>query len=159
MKKGYFITFEGPDGAGKTTQIELLVDYLKSQCYDVVLTREPGGTELGEKIRQIILESGKPEMSPEAEVLLYAASRAQLIDQVIKPNLSAGNVVISDRFIDSGIAYQGFGRGNLDYVELVNDYLTKDCMPDLTILFKLDPQVAAERVAHKKIVYGNLKVQ
>jgi dTMP kinase len=129
MKKGYFITFEGPDGAGKTTQIDLLSDYFKSQGYDVVLTREPGGTELGEKIRQVIFEPGKQGMAPEAEVLLYAASRAQHIKEVIAPNLLAGNVVISDRFIDSSIAYQGFGRGMLDYVELVNNYITKDFMP------------------------------
>ena len=150
MKKGYFITFEGPDGAGKTTQIDLLSDYFKSQGYDVVLTREPGGTELGEKIRQVIFEPGKQGMAPEAEVLLYAASRAQHIKEVIAPNLLAGNVVISDRFIDSSIAYQGFGRGMLDYVELVNNNITKDFMPDLTFLFKLDPQIAKERVSFKK---------
>lgn len=149
MKKGFFITFEGPDGAGKTTQIELLSDYLKSQCYDVVLAREPGGTELGEKIRQIIFDPGKQGMNVESEVLLYAASRAQHIKEIIIPNLLAGNVVISDRFIDSSIAYQGFGRGMLEYVELVNNYITKDCMPNLTFLFKLDPQIARKRVSFK----------
>lgn len=149
MKKGFFITFEGPDGAGKTTQIELLSDYLKSQCYDVVLAREPGGTELGEKIRQIILDPGKQGMSFETEVLLYAASRAQHIKEVIMPNILAGNVVISDRFFDSSIAYQGFGRGMLEYVELVNNYITKDCTPNLTFLFKLDPQIAMKRVSSK----------
>lgn len=149
MKKGYFITFEGPDGAGKTTQIDLLSDYFKSQGYDVVLAREPGGTELGEKIRQVIFDPGEQGMTPEAEVLLYAASRAQHINEVIAPNLSAGKVVISDRFIDSSVAYQGFGRGMLEYVELVNDYITKDYIPDLTFLFRLDPKIARERVSFK----------
>lgn len=149
MKKGFFITFEGPDGAGKTTQIELLSDYLKSQCYDVVLAREPGGTELGEKIRQIIFDPGKQGMSFETEVLLYAASRAQHIKEVIMPNILAGNVVISDRYFDSSIAYQGFGRGMLEYVELVNNYITKDCTPNLTFLFKLDPETVIKRVTSK----------
>lgn len=150
MSKGFFITFEGPDGSGKTTQIKLLSDYLTSQGYTVILTREPGGTEIGEKIRKIILDVEANQMSYVSEVLLYAASRAQHIKEVIMPNLEAGNIVISDRFVDSSIAYQGFGRGLGEYVEMVNDYFVKDCMPDLTLMFKLDKKVARERVSGKK---------
>lgn len=149
MSKGFFISFEGPDGSGKTTQIKLLSEYLTSQGYTVILTREPGGTEIGERIRQIILDSDRKEYSNETELLLYAASRAQLIDEVIKPNLEAGNIVISDRFVDSSIAYQGFGRDLKDYVEAVNEYFTKDCMPNLTLLFKIDDETAKARAQGK----------
>lgn len=149
MRKGFFITFEGPDGSGKTTQIKLLSDYLTSQGYTVILTREPGGTETGERIREIILDPERKEYCNETELLLYAASRAQLVDEVIKPNLEAGNIVISDRFVDSSIAYQGFGRGLKDYVEMVNDHITKDCMPDMTLLFKIDDEAAKARAQGK----------
>lgn len=149
MSKGFFITFEGPDGSGKTTQIKLLSDYLTSQGYTVIFTREPGGTEAGERIRKIILDPERKEYCNETELLLYAASRAQLIDEVIKPNLEAGNIVISDRFVDSSVAYQGFGRGLKEYVELVNDHLTKNCMPDLTLLFKMDDGEAKKRAQGK----------
>ena len=149
MRKGFFITFEGPDGSGKTTQIKLLSDYLTSQGYTVILTREPGGTETGERIRQIILDPERNEYCNETELLLYAASRAQLVYEVIKPNLEAGNIVISDRYVDSSVAYQGFGRGLKDYVEMVNDQFTKDCMPDMTLLFKIDDEAAKTRAKGK----------
>ena len=111
MKKGIFITMEGPDGSGKTTQIELLKDYLEKAGYDVLITREPGGTVISEAIREIILNKDYTEMSPVTEMLLYASARAQLINEVIGPALDSGKAVISDRFVDSSLVYQGMARG------------------------------------------------
>lgn len=110
MDKGLFITLEGPDGSGKSTQIEYLREYFHGKGIETVLTREPGGTEIGEKLRDIILDKGNCEMCDMTEALLYAASRAQHVNQLIKPALEAGKVVVCDRFIDSSIAYQGYGR-------------------------------------------------
>ena len=106
MKKGLFITLEGGDGAGKTTQINILRDKLINEGYDVLLTREPGGTAISEKIREIILDRDNSEMDPMTEAMLYAAARAQLVNEVIKPALEEGKVIICDRFVDSSIAYQ-----------------------------------------------------
>ena len=111
MKKGYFISFEGMDGSGKSTQIIKIKDYLEKNGFEVVLTREPGGTEIGEKIRKIILDPENSSMTALTEAMLYAASRAQHVEEKIKPEISAGRIVICDRFVDSSIAYQGFGRG------------------------------------------------
>jgi dTMP kinase len=109
-KKGMLITFEGPDGSGKTTQIELLKKYLNEKGYEVVMTREPGGTAISEKIRNIILDNKNSEMCSMCEALLYAASRAQLVHEVIKPSLNEGKMVITDRFVESSLVYQGIGR-------------------------------------------------
>ncbi|MBR0114039.1 MAG: dTMP kinase, partial [Firmicutes bacterium] len=111
MKRGIFISFEGPDGSGKSTQIRLLTEYCKEKGLEAVTVREPGGTAISEKIREIILDKKNSEMSPVAEALLYAASRAQLVEQIIRPALEEGKMVLSDRFMDSSIAYQGYGRG------------------------------------------------
>lgn len=144
--RGYFITFEGPDGAGKSTQIQLLNDYLKAEGWDTVLTREPGGTPIGEKIRSIILDVENREMNPIAEMLLYAAARAQHVSQLIKPALEKGKIVLCDRFVDSSIAYQGFGRElGVDMVEGVNHFALQGIVPDLTILFAIDPEKGLER--------------
>ncbi len=146
MKKGLFISIEGPDGSGKSTQISALKNYFEERGVDVLLTREPGGTPISEKIREIILDKNNKEMDYMTEVLLYAASRAQHVAQVIKPALTAGKIVICDRFIDSSIAYQGYGRGLGDCVRVINEYAVRGCMPDVTFLLKVDPKVGKERI-------------
>ena len=143
---GLLIALEGPDGCGKTTQIELLKDRLEKEGFEVIVTREPGGTKISEKIREILLDNDNNEMGSCCEALLYAASRAQLVAQVIKPNLAEGKVVVCDRFVDSSIAYQGYGRQLGDSVEVINSYAVAGCMPDLTILMKLDPSVGKNRI-------------
>jgi len=134
MKKGYFISFEGGDGAGKSTQINKLKEYCEKQGYDVVLTREPGGTDIGEKIRQIILDPENSKMADMTEAFLYAASRAQHVEEVIKPAIEAGRIVICDRFVDSSIAYQGYGRGLGECVGIINEYAVNTYMPYVTFL-------------------------
>lgn len=151
MKQGYFITFEGGDGAGKSTQIGKLRAYLEAKGYDVVLTREPGGTEIGEKIRQVILDPKHSEMARVTEAMLYAASRAQHVEEVIKPAIKAGQIVICDRFVDSSIAYQGFARGLGDVVSIINQYAIGDCYPDLTFLLKLKPQIGNSRIKGREM--------
>ncbi len=146
MKQGYFITFEGGDGAGKSTQIRKLKDYLEARGFDVILTREPGGTDIGEKIRQIILDPDNKAMSAVAEAMLYAASRAQHVAEVIGPAIDAGKIVICDRFIDSSIAYQGYGRGLGDSVSVINSYAVDKYMPNMTFLLKLKPQTGSRRI-------------
>lgn len=173
MKKGYFITFEGGDGAGKSTQINLLKDSLTAAGYDVVLTREPGGTQISEKIRDLILDPANSEMDDMTEAFLYAAARSQLVKQLIKPALEEGKVVICDRFVDSSIAYQGFGRGLGDAVGVINTYAVDGCMPDMTILLRLDPEKGSRRIAdrehdrieqasddfHKRVYEGYIKLE
>ena len=146
MGKGLFITAEGTDGCGKTTQIKLMKDYLESRGLEVVLAREPGGTAIGEKIRTIILDRGNAEMCALAEMLLYAAARAQLVSEVIKPAIFAGKTVICDRFVDSSYAYQGFGRGiDMDTVANVNMAAVDGMMPDMTFFFDVSPGMALAR--------------
>ena len=145
-EKGLFITVEGPDGAGKSTQIEYIKKYFMEKNLDVVYTREPGGTVISEKIRNIILDKEHVEMDPMTEAMLYAASRAQLVAQVIKPALKAGKIVICDRFVDSSIAYQGFGRGLGDSIEKINHFAVDGCMPNLTLLLLVDSQRGIDRV-------------
>ncbi|MGN0701582.1 MAG: dTMP kinase [Lentihominibacter sp.] len=150
MRKGYFISFEGGDGSGKSTQIQILKELLESRGYDVVLTREPGGTQISEKIRSIILDKDNSEMDDMTEAFLYAAARAQLVSQVIRPALEMGKVVICDRFVDSSIAYQAYGRGLGDSVKTINAFAVGDCMPDLTILLKVNPQVGSRRIGDRE---------
>lgn len=173
MDRGFFITFEGGDGSGKSTQISILKESLIEKGYDVILTREPGGTDISEKIRELILDPENGEMEDITEAYLYAAARAQLVRQLIKPALEEGKVVICDRFVDSSIAYQGFGRGLGDAVGVINTYAVDDCMPDLTILLKLDPERGSSRIAgrehdrieqasddfHRKVYEGYLKLE
>ena len=151
MKKGLFITFEGSDGAGKTTQIKLLKNYLEEQGFSPIVTREPGGTKIGELIRDIILDKENAEMSNMTEMLLYAASRAQHVDEFIRPNLAAGEIIISDRFVDSSIAYQGGARKMGNDVSIVNDIAIKECVPDVTFLLIGDPSVGFSRVSNRPL--------
>lgn len=144
--EGIFITMEGPDGSGKTTQIELLKTYLESKGYDIVITREPGGTVISEAIRAIILNKEYQEMSHMTELLLYASARAQLVNQVIKPALAEGKAVICDRFVESSAVYQGIGRGlGVSTVYEVNNYALGDVKPKLTIFMDLDAKDGIER--------------
>ncbi len=138
---GLFITMEGTDGAGKTTQINLLKAYLEEKGYKVVCTREPGGTKISEKIREIIIDKNNSEMSDMTETLLYAAARAQLVSEVILPTLKEGGIVISDRFLDSSIVYQGFARSiGAKTVKSINKYAVSNLEPDITFLLKLKPE-------------------
>ena len=146
MKQGLFITMEGPDGSGKSTQIEAIKRFFEDRGERVVITREPGGTQISEKIRALLLDRDNAEMDSMAEALLYAASRAQLVAQVIKPALEEGTHVICDRFVDSSIAYQGFGRGLGDSVAVINAYAVNNCMPDATFLMKLNPEIGKSRI-------------
>lgn len=137
---------EGPDGSGKTTQIELLRKYLESNGYDIIITREPGGTAISEAIREIILNKDYQEMSHMTELLLYASARAQLVNQVIKPALKDGKAVICDRFVESSAVYQGIGRGlGVSTVYEVNNYALGDVKPKLTIFMDLDATEGIKR--------------
>jgi len=131
---GVFITFEGPEGSGKTTQIGLLAAHLRTRGHDVLTTREPGGTHIGDQIRAVLHDVANVEMVPEAEILLYSASRAQLVGQVIRPALAQGTIVLSDRYADSTTAYQGYGRGlDLDLLRQITEFATGGLTPHLTI--------------------------
>jgi dTMP kinase len=139
---GLFVTFEGIDRSGKTTQARLLVDALGDEALGV---REPGGTPAGEKVRELLKDAAVP-LGPEAEALLFAAARAEIVDKVIRPALSEGKVVVSDRFLDSSLAYQGGARGlGVEEVERINRFATGGLAPDLTFLLDLDPAAAAAR--------------
>jgi dTMP kinase len=143
---GLFISFEGTDGAGKTTQINMLKEYFEQQGVDVVTTREPGGTPIGEKIREIIIDNNNSEMTRYTEVLLYAAARAQLVSELIEPSLKHGKVVIADRFLDSSMVYQGFARGlGEEVITDINKYAVKGLKPDITFFLKLTPEQSIER--------------
>ncbi|MBO8169899.1 MAG: dTMP kinase [Thermoanaerobacteraceae bacterium] len=147
---GFFITFEGPDGAGKTTQINKVAGKLRQLGKKVAVTREPGGTKLGEAIRNILLDPQQNNLCSEAEVLLYAAARAQHVVEVIKPALAEGKIVLCDRFLDSSIAYQGFGRKlNLDIIQTVNRYAVAGIKPDLTVLLDVPVTVGLQRIKSK----------
>jgi dTMP kinase len=140
-----FLTFEGVDGSGKTTQANRLADALRAEGCDVVATREPGGTQLGEEVRTLLLEG--VEMSPWAETTLFAAARAELVERVISPALAAGSVVVCDRYLDSSLAYQGIARGlGLERVLELNLLVTRELLPDRTFLVLVDTEVAFERV-------------
>jgi dTMP kinase len=146
-----FVTFEGPDGSGKTTQIKLLAGHLQALGHDVLVTREPGGTSIGDQIRVVLHDVKNVEMACETEFLLYSASRAQLVRQVVKPHLMRGGVVLCDRFADSSIAYQGYGRElDLVAVRLITQFATEGLVPDLTVYLDLPVEVGIERkqVAH-----------
>lgn len=147
---GLFISFEGVDGSGKSTQISKLKNYLEESGYNVVLTREPGGTRIGEKIRTVILDPDNNEMSAMTEAFLYAASRVQHVTEVIKPAVDAGKIVICDRFVDSSIAYQGYGRNLGESIEIINSYAVQNMMPDLTFLMKVKPDVGNDRISNRE---------
>ena len=151
MAKGIFITMEGPDGSGKSTQIALLREYLEKEGYQVLITREPGGNTISEAIREVILNKDFTEMSSITEMLLYAAARAQLIDQIVGPALESGQAVISDRFVDSSLVYQGIARGiGVEKVYEVNKLAIGKYMPDVTFLLDLPAEVGISRKKDQK---------
>ncbi len=141
-----FITLEGPDGCGKTVQSKRLADYLLSQGLEVLMTREPGGTEIGDQIRQVIMSLENRQMDPRTEFLLFSASRAQLVKEVIRPHLESGGVVVSDRFYDSSFAYQGYGHGlSLAELRAITAFATGGLVPDLTLLIDLPAEAGLAR--------------
>lgn len=151
MDKGLLITFEGPDGSGKTTQIELLKAYLSKKGFEIIFTREPGGTKISEKIRTIILDNENREMADMCEALLYAASRAQLVNEVIKPALKEGKVVICDRFVQSSIVYQGIGRNlGAERIKNINEAAIDGLKPDITFLLTIPFEEGLKRKAKQR---------
>ena len=150
MSKGLFITFEGVDGCGKTTQIKLLQEYFEKQGKTVLLTREPGAKGLGTKLREILLNYDG-EVSPNCESFLFLADRAQHIDTIIKPAVERGEIVLCDRHTDSTVAYQGYGRGvNLEQIKMLNNIATSGMKPDLTFVFDIDVDTSMSRVGKEK---------
>jgi len=147
-----FITFEGTEGSGKTTQVNLTMQYLRDKGYDVLLTREPGGTAVGDSIREILLNKDTVQLSPRAELLLFNASRAQLVDEVLRPHLESGGVVLCDRYVDSSVAYQGYGHG-LDVQDVIRavNIATGGLMPDVTIFLDITPEEGLKRRAESSL--------
>lgn len=141
-----FITLEGPDGSGKTTQARLLAEWLRERGHEVVMTREPGGTDIGDQIRAVLHDPDNTAMDARTEILLYSASRAQHVAQRIRPALAAGKIVISDRYADSTLAYQGYGRGlDLEALRTITAFATGDLTPDLTLYLDIVPQEGLQR--------------
>lgn len=161
MNCNLFITFEGPEGAGKTTVIQKIVERLAEENIDVLATREPGGIEIAEKIRSIILNPEHTAMDERTEALLYAAARSQHFFEKVRPALEASKTVICDRFIDSSLAYQGYARGiGVDEVLSINEFAIGKMLPDLTILFDLAPEVGLARIhAHGEREVNRLDVE
>lgn len=171
LKKGFFITFEGADGCGKTTQSEKVQEYLENLGYEVVWTREPGSKGLGQNIRQLLLHYDG-DVAPMCEAFLFLADRAQHIENLIKPAISQGKIVICDRHTDSTIAYQGYGRGeDIEQLKYLNNLATAGLKPDLTLVFDVSTEIAQTRVGsekdrmesagiefHKKVREGYLKI-
>lgn len=150
MTQGLFITFEGPDGCGKTTQMNLLAQYFEKKGKKVVLTREPGGKGLGEKVREILLNYNG-EVSDRCESFLFLADRAQNIDIIVKPAVKQGEIVLCDRHIDSTVAYQGYGRGlDINEINILNNLATGGKKPDLTLVFDVDVETSMKRVGKEK---------
>ncbi len=144
--RGTFITFEGPEGSGKTTQLRLLAPWLSAQGIDSILTREPGGTRISEAVRSVLHDPDHIEMTAETEILLYSAARAQLVAQVIRPALEAGTVVLCDRYYDSTYAYQGYGRGlPMEALRLITAFATRGLVPDLTLYLDVSPEIGLQR--------------
>ncbi|MBI3764416.1 MAG: dTMP kinase [Chloroflexi bacterium] len=141
-----FITFEGPEGSGKSTQITPLADRLRALGHDVCLTREPGGTDIGDQIRQVLHDLKNTAMQPRAEILLYSASRAQLVGEIIRPHLERGGIVLCDRYADSTMAYQGYGHGlDLGALRAITEFATGGLKPDLTILLDVETEEGLRR--------------
>jgi len=144
--RGLFITLEGPDGSGKTSQVSLLRDFLQAAGYRVFCTREPGGTSIGDQIRQVLLANRNAEMHPRTEILLFQASRAQLVEEVILPRIAQGEIVICDRYADSTLAYQGYGHQvDLGQLQAIINFATGGLKPDLTLLFDVDAETGLRR--------------
>lgn len=176
MKTGKLITVEGPDGAGKSTQLNFIKKYLEDKNIKYIFLREPGGTHIGERIRELLLDKSNGNMSFKAEMLLYAAARAQLVEEKIKPALNMGKIVVCDRYIDSSFAYQGYGRELGEIVWTVNEYAIEGLMPDLTIFLSVDAKRTFDRIStgerneekdrielesmdfHERVFYGYKKI-
>ncbi|HHB89888.1 MAG TPA: dTMP kinase [Anaerolineae bacterium] len=155
-----FITFEGIEGSGKTTQIKLLMAWLQTRTERALLTREPGGTAIGEQVRAILLNPDNTEMTPEAEILLFSAARAQIVREVIRPRLEEGWIVICDRFADSTLAYQGYGHGlPLDDLLQITEFATGGLWPDLTIYLDLDVETGLRRKAATPEEWNRMEAQ
>lgn len=149
--KGKFITFEGSEGSGKSTQINLVQDYLKGKKKSVLFIREPGGVKISEDIRSILLDVQNKGMCDECETLLYMAARAQLVHDVIEPALKKGTTVLCDRFLDSTVVYQGYGNGvEIPLIKKLGQYVTKGISPDLTLIFDIDPKKGLSRAGRSK---------
>ena len=150
MYRGLFITFEGADGCGKTTQLNMLAEYLTEKGFDVVVTREPGAKGLGEKLREILLNY-EGVVSDRCEAFLFLADRAQHVDVIVKPAVALGKIVLCDRHTDSTVAYQGYGRGqDIDRINLLNNIATDGMKPDLTFVFDIDVETSQQRVGSEK---------
>lgn len=148
---GYFITLEGGEGAGKTSVLHNLEEKLITMGYDVLTTREPGGIEISEQIRKVILDPLNTEMDARTEALLYAAARRQHLVEKVYPALVTGKIVLCDRFIDSSLAYQGYARGlGIDEILTINEFAIQDCMPTLTLFFNIEPKRGLQRIAANK---------
>ena len=146
MKKNLFITLEGIEGAGKSTVIDFIENFFTSSGYSVVKTREPGGTAIGEQVREILLNKNNDKLTDDTELLLIFAARAQHLSEIILPNLTSNKIVLCDRFIDASYAYQGAGRGiEQSKINLLENWVMPDIKPDLTFLLDLDPKIAFER--------------
>ncbi|TKC13879.1 dTMP kinase [Robertmurraya kyonggiensis] len=147
MTKGIFITFEGPEGAGKTTVLQMLLEKLQADGEKVLYTREPGGIEIAEQIRNVVLDKNNTAMDPRTEALLYAAARRQHLVEKVEPALKEGYIVLCDRFIDSSLAYQGHARKlGIDEVYSINRFAIEDMMPKLTLYFDIEPEIGLERI-------------
>ena len=152
MERGKFITFEGGEGCGKSTQVKRLKEALENDGIEVVLTREPGGTWLSEEIRHLIKDQTADAPCDRSELLLFLAARAQLVKNVIRPALESGKWVVSDRFSDSTIAYQGYGRGlPLDLLKDMNDFACENLKPDMTVLLEVTPDIAHQRMQEREV--------
>ncbi|MEM9676575.1 MAG: dTMP kinase [Pseudomonadota bacterium] len=149
MSRGHFITFEGGEGAGKSTQIKRLAAWLKSQGHKTLITREPGGTAGAEAVRHVVLSGAARDLGTDMEAVLFASARSDNVENIIKPALSAGKVVLCDRFMDSSRVYQGVSGGvDLDFLLGLEQAVTEGARPDLTLIFDLDPEVGLQRAAH-----------
>ena len=141
-----FVTLEGTEGSGKTTQCQMLRQHLVEKGHDVLLTREPGGTKIGQQVREVLFDQRNHDMTPEAEFLLFSASRAQLVRDVIKPHLTKGGVVVCDRYFDSSLAYQGYGhRLDVGVLEKISSFVTSGVTPDVTVLLDISPEEGLRR--------------
>jgi dTMP kinase len=148
---GKFITFEGSEGSGKSTQAARVLEYLKSKKLPAMLLREPGGVKISENIRKLLLDVNNTGMGDECETLLYMAARAQMVKEVLEPQLKSGKIILCDRFLDSTIAYQGYGNGiDIKTIEQLGLFATKGLVPDLTVLFDIQPEKGLDRAGRKK---------
>lgn len=160
MKRGFFITFEGGEGSGKSIQVEILTSHLREKGYPVIVTREPGGTRIGEQIRAITHNTENVDMEATTEAYLMAAARAQHVAQVIEPALEAGKIVVCDRFVDSSIVYQGYGRKlGAEAIARLNDMAVNGAVPDLTILLNVSPTIGLKRRAKSLKARDRLDLQ